>query len=329
MRPVARRRAKRISNCRPTNGWNGCVTMRHSEGVLDDPAVCRDRRNPQHTHLATVFRDFDSSVPERPIGARDQFVSKLSQECFDTARLDRLQRHAVNARRSVVPLGKVIRGAQCFQLSHVDVQAPEPPVLVSLRLDVQPPPQVLQTDGRHCQGAPAFRVVGDVAEQQGPFAPRALPRLFTTSGPSATLSSSADFPGAPVIRPTLLHRFRGGTRRASPVARRALVTVLSLPTPPEWPAAPASLRRPMLPSRSSCTLGLRGSALSRPSRVHLRYGPVTRSPSSRWLRRWAPKDRSPSLLPSKLRCFWLLPRWDCLPLNTSAFTGRTTRPRLS
>src|SRR5438876_8629075 len=98
------------------------------------------------------------------------------------------------------------------------VQAPEPPVLVGLRLDVEPPPQVLQPDGRHCQVAPAFHVVGGVAEQQGPFAPRALPRLLATSGPSATLSPSAAFPGKPVIRPTQLRRFRGGTRRASPVA---------------------------------------------------------------------------------------------------------------
>src|SRR2546422_11437975 len=41
----------------------------------------------------------------------------------------------------------------------------------------------------------------------------------------------------PVIRPTLLRRFRGGTRRGSPVARCVLVTVLSLLTPPECPPA--------------------------------------------------------------------------------------------
>ena len=35
----------------------------------------------------------------------------------------------------------------------------------------------------------------------------------------------------PVIRPTLLHRFLGGTRTASPVAQRILVTVLPLPVP--------------------------------------------------------------------------------------------------
>jgi len=61
--------------------------------------------------------------------------------------------------------------------------------------------------------------------QQGPFAPRALPRFIATTGPAVTVSSSVDFPGAPVIRPLLLRRFLGGTRTASPVAWRVLVTV--------------------------------------------------------------------------------------------------------
>ena len=64
---------------------------------------------------------------------------------------------------------------------------------------------------------------------QGPFAPRTLLRFIASTDPSATLSSSADFPVSPVIRPTLLRRFRAGTRRASPVAQHVLVTVLSLP----------------------------------------------------------------------------------------------------
>src|SRR5882724_11864052 len=115
----------------------------------------------------------------------------------------------------------------------MDVQAPEPLRLVSLRRDVDPPPQVLQTHGRRCHAAPASRVVGGSAEQQGPFAPRALPRFVATPDPSATLSPSADFPGPPVIRPTWLRRFRGGTRRASPVARCVFVTVLSFRAPPE------------------------------------------------------------------------------------------------
>src|SRR5258706_14843042 len=91
---------------------------------------------------------------------------------------------------------------------------------------------------------------------QGPFAPRTLLRFIATPDPAATLSSSADFPVSPVIRPTLLRRFRAGTRRASPVAWHVLVTVLSLPP-----------RRGEHPYRSvfGCSCGLRppveGSAL--------------------------------------------------------------------
>src|SRR4029077_4272262 len=91
---------------------------------------------------------------------------------------------------------------------------------------------------------------------QGPFAPRILLRFVATTDPAATLSSSTDFPGSPVIRPTLLRRFRAGTRRASPVALHVLVTALSLPP-----------RRGEHPYRSvfGCSCGLRppvvGSAL--------------------------------------------------------------------
>ena len=45
---------------------------------------------------------------------------------------------------------------------------------------------------------------------------------------AATLSSSVDFPVSPVTQPTLLQRFRAGTKRASPVTWH-LITVLSLP----------------------------------------------------------------------------------------------------
>src|SRR6516162_7239506 len=64
---------------------------------------------------------------------------------------------------------------------------------------------------------------------QGPLAPQTLLRFIATTDPAATLSSSADFPVSPVIRPTLLRQFLAGTRRASPVAQHVLVAVPSLP----------------------------------------------------------------------------------------------------
>src|SRR5499427_3147913 len=92
---------------------------------------------------------------------------------------------------------------------------------------------------------------------QGPFAPRTLLRLLATTDPAATLSSSADFPVSPVIRPTLLRRFRAGTRRASPVAQHVLVTVPSLP-PRRGTAVSVSGRLLMLPSPFGGRLGPRG-----------------------------------------------------------------------
>src|SRR5580658_378751 len=64
------------------------------------------------------------------------------------------------------------------------------------------------------------------------------------SNPSVTLSPSIDFPVEPVIRSTLLRRFRAGTRRASPVARHVLATVLSLPPRRSEGAASVRFRLP-------------------------------------------------------------------------------------
>src|SRR5208282_1890597 len=88
---------------------------------------------------------------------------------------------------------------------------------------------------RSCKSMDAFVISSlpslcwRLCKWQGPLAPRTLRRFVATTDPAATLSSSADFPVWPVIRPTLLRRFLAGTRRASPVARHVLVTVLSLP----------------------------------------------------------------------------------------------------
>src|SRR5271157_736071 len=156
------------------------------------------------------------------------------------------------------------------------VQAPETPGRFSLRLGVDPPSQILQIHGRLCHLAPASHLDGGVTEQQGPFAPRALPRFLATTGPSSTLSPWVDFPGSPVIRPTLLHRFLGGARRASPVARRVLVTVPSLPPRRRGPPLQPTCDEPccLHPTDVGSTSGdthFRGHLC-----VHSRYGPVTR-----------------------------------------------------
>jgi hypothetical protein len=99
----------------------------------------------------------------------------------------------------------------------VAISPQKTPGRFSLHLDVYSPPQVLQINGRLCHLVLAFPYAGDTG-WQGHFAPRTLLCFIATTDPAATLSSSADFPVSPVIRPTLLRRFRAGTRRASPVA---------------------------------------------------------------------------------------------------------------
>jgi len=89
---------------------------------------------------------------------------------------------------------------------------------ISLRLDVDPSPQVLQIDGRLYHPLPASRVGSGMPTVGRLGSPRALPRFTATTCPSATLSSSIHFPVLPVIGSTLLRAFLPGTRRASPVA---------------------------------------------------------------------------------------------------------------
>lgn len=67
------------------------------------------------------------------------------------------------------------------------------------------------------------------SKQQGPFAPQALPRFIAPTDPSVSLASSVDFPVNRLYNLPCFRRFRGGTRRVSPVASRVLVPMLSLP----------------------------------------------------------------------------------------------------
>ena len=100
--------------------------------------------------------------------------------------------------------------------------------------------------------------------QQGPLAPRALPRFSATTGLAATVSPSLAFPVSPVIRATLLHRFSrwdedGFSSCLACPCHRAVPT-----TPPKCHVASVSLRHVMLPSPDHSGLSLRINILSRP-----------------------------------------------------------------
>jgi hypothetical protein len=143
--------------------------------------------------------------------------------------------------------------------------------------------------------------------QQGPVAPRALPRFVATTSLAAAVSSSADFPRVAGYTTELFHRLLDGTRTVSPVARHALVPVLPLTTPPEWQAASSAraLSCCLRPEREGSASGIilyRGHHW-----VHLRCGPVTRSPSRGWLCRSASSVSFPPRMRPKLRRFLTFP----------------------
>jgi hypothetical protein len=125
-----------------------------------------------------------------------------------------------------------------------------------------------------------------------------LPRSYEPLRHPLVFSS---FPRELVIEPIFLQRFLPGTRRASPVASSVLAPVLSLS-----PRRSGQASQPCF----TCPCGLRPTVRDSTSEVpyfrgyhcvHFRYGPGTRSPSLRWLCRWASASRFLSTLPSKLQ----------------------------
>jgi hypothetical protein len=112
--------------------------------------------------------------------------------------------------------------------------------LISLRHDVDPPPQVLQTNGRRNHAAPASHVVGGRAEQQVLRSTGITP-LPRYCGPLRHLLAVRPLPRVPGYGLDMAPPLSRGARKASPVARPVLVTVPSLSprrsVPPHQPGA--------------------------------------------------------------------------------------------
>jgi hypothetical protein len=183
------------------------------------------------------------SIPQWTIPAGDQFVPELREESVHARDFNRLERHPVHTRGAVVGFGQRVRGAERFQFADVNVQAPEAPRRFSLRLDVYLSSQVPQRHGRFCHLTPASRVAERCAHSRVPLLGGRYPAssLLRTHPPPSRLpplSRCSRLYGVPSSAP-----FRDGTRRASPVAQRVLVTVPPLPTPPKWADTLASVCR--------------------------------------------------------------------------------------
>src|SRR5208282_2736384 len=152
-----------------------------------------DRRNRKDADLAPILRYFLSPGRQRHIAALDQFVRNLPEERLYALRFDGLEGHPVTSRSAIVLFGQRIRLAQCVQLADVDIESPEPPGRLSLRLDVYSPPQVLQIHGRLCHLVLAFLVVGDATSSRAPLLHgnySASPLLRTRLPPSRLRSTS-------------------------------------------------------------------------------------------------------------------------------------------
>jgi hypothetical protein len=172
-----------------------------------------------------------------------------------------------------------MRRSQSVVLSSLTSIYSTPSNRFRLPLPVYPLSQVLQITERFYQTPLPPIIARGITKQLGPFAPWELPQFIATLNPSATLSSSAAFLVWPVIRLPCSAIFLGGTRRASPVARYVLVTVLPLP-PRRSDLSPRSARdmpcclRPEGEGSASGSIFFRGHLW-----VYLRCGPVTCSPS--------------------------------------------------
>src|ERR1700690_1222273 len=131
----------------------------------------------------------------------------------------------------------------------MDVQSPELPGRLSLRLDVYSPPQVLQIDGRLCHLVLAFLVVGDFTNSRAPS--------LHGSYPASTLLRTHPSPS----------RLRSTSRLSRLYDRPCsgdFAPGCRLPPPEVKEPDRSDFGPPMQPSPSGRGLGLRGYALSRP-----------------------------------------------------------------
>src|SRR5215472_9510737 len=100
-RSPPRRRSNRIRSRRFVRGWNGWVTTIESESVLDDRALCADRRNAKLSHSSVRLGYFNTPYRLRPIAAIKQLPAQfrfVTREVFGQF----LNCHAVYSGRALV-----------------------------------------------------------------------------------------------------------------------------------------------------------------------------------------------------------------------------------
>ena len=203
------------------------------------------------------------------------------------------------------------------------ISAPEPPGRFSLRLHLYPPLQVLQTHGRLCHLAPASHSSEELPTG-GSLCSTGIPPLHRSYGPLRPPLIFRRFPGVSGYTTSLAPPFSRWDEEGFSSCFACPCPHAVAPTPPEWSAASASVRRPMRPSPARVQArppGLLtfGATCAFACATAWTLAPIPRMRLSRGFRRLV--SRPPALRAPGL---WLFPWEVFLLLNTPAFAGRTT-----
>ena len=91
------------------------------------------------------------------------------QKRLEARLLDGSERHTVDARGTAVASRHLVSLPEHLPLTYTNVQPPEAPFLVSLRLELYSPSQVLQTNGRLCHPVLASLVVEELFNSRAPL----------------------------------------------------------------------------------------------------------------------------------------------------------------
>src|SRR5258706_10613879 len=95
-----------------------------------------DRRNRKNADLTPVLRYFLPPGRQRHICAPNQFVPDLHEERLYALRFNGRKGDPVTSWSTIIAFGQRIRRTQGFHLADMDVQTPETPGHLGLRLDV-------------------------------------------------------------------------------------------------------------------------------------------------------------------------------------------------
>src|SRR3954471_21749250 len=114
-----------------------------------------DTRNLKRSNFALPLRNLHPAVRPGLIPACEEVFPYAPKEVGESVSLDIRKTLPIDARSTPVSLGDTISLLQGLDFRNVHEQTPEAMRLVRLRLSIDPPPQLLQTDGCLCHLTPA------------------------------------------------------------------------------------------------------------------------------------------------------------------------------